>query len=704
MNLIFRPRGVSAAHCPFLIALCLSGAFPRGACAAPAAASTEEVIVTADPLQRADDHLAQPVTVVRGDALARASMRNIGEAVATQPGVTSGDFGANVGRPIIRGLGGARVRVLEDGIGTMDVSTLSPDHAVAVEPVFARQLEIFRGPATLLYGSGASGGLVNVVDSRIPTALPARPGGSAYTQYDSATAGWLGALAVDAGLGEHVAVHFEGSGADSEDYDIPDFAEVNPDPGEVAGTLANSASENGSYAGGISLLGARGFIGFSGSRLDRRYGVPGGHHHHEEGGEEEEAAEEGGVSIDQAQTRFDIKGELRDPLPGLVALRTRWGINDHTHIELEPEGGIGTRLQNDEWEGRIEGVHARLGRFDGVIGVQLQDRRFDAGGEEAFVPPSTQESVAVFVVEKADFGPVHADAGARFERNEARDLVQGTNVDTDLYALSGGLTWRYREGYEAGVSVTRAERAPGLEELFANGPHLATNTFEIGDAALDLEVSTNVDIHWRRTAARWRLDLGMFYNDIDDFVFAAEQDGNGDGVADRVEADFADTGLVVDEDDALLLVRQEQRDARFWGFEFESRFLLFDDARGTLDWRLWTDYVEARLANGDRVPRVPPLRFGGGLEWARGPLRADVDVMRVTGQDRLAGLETSTDSHTVLNLGVAWALPLPGDREIVCFARGNNLLDAEVRRHTSFVKDLAPLPGVSGLVGVRITF
>lgn len=703
MNLFIPVRAGNSARRKYrlsVLLVCLSPGFPTGVFAA---APVEEVIVTADPLQRADDHLVQPVSVLRGDALARASVRNIGEAVSAQPGVTSGDFGANVGRPIIRGLGGARVRVLEDGIGTMDVSTLSPDHAVAIEPVFARQIEIFRGPATLLYGSGASGGLVNVVDTRIPIALPARPGGAAYGHYDAATDGWLGALSLDAGLGEHVAVHLEGTGADSEDYDIPDFAEVNPDPGEISGTLVNSASENGSYAGGMSLLGSRGFIGFSGGRLDRRYGVPGAHHHHEEGAGEE-ATEEGGVTIDQAQTRFDLKGELREPLPGLVALRTRWGINDHTHIELEPDGGIGTRLQNDEWEGRIEGVHARLGRFDGVIGVQLQDRRFDASGEEAFVPASEQDSVAVFVVEKADFGPVHADIGARFEHNEARDLVQGTQVDADLYALSGGLAWRYREGYETGVSVTRAERAPALEELFANGPHLATNTFEIGDAALDLEVSTNVDVYWRRTGTRWRLDLGFFYNDIADFVFAAEQDGNGDGVADRVEEDFADTGLVVDEEEALLLVRQEQRDARFWGFEFESRFLLLDDARGTLDWRLWTDYVEARLSNGERVPRVPPLRVGSGLEWTRGRVSADVDVMHVTGQARLAGLETPTDSHTVVNLGVAWTLPLPGEREVIWFARGTNLLDAEVRRHTSFVKDLAPLPGASGLVGVRVTF
>lgn len=662
----------------------------------------EQIIVTADPLQRTDRHLVQPVTVVSREQLLRESVRNIGEAVSQQPGVTSADFGANVGRPVIRGLSGARVRVLEDGIGTMDVSTLSPDHAVAIEPVFARQIEIFRGPATLLYGSGASGGLVNVVDERILDYVPEGLSGEGYGHYDYATAGRIGAFQLDAGLGSRLALHLDGMAADSEDYDIPDFAEVNPDAGELPGTLDNSQSDNANFSGGLSYVGSHGFIGVAVQRMDRAYGVPGVHHPHAEDGAPGIA--EGGVTVDQAQTRFDVKGELAQPLPGLEAVRTRWGFNDHRHTELEPTGEVGTLLLNNEWEGRIEFVHRPLGRFAGVFGVQLQERDFDARGEEAFVPRSNQQSIAGFVVEKADFGAWHADLGFRFEHNDATDEAQPRDTSFGVYSLSGGVNYVYQEGYEVGVSITRAERAPSIEELFANGPHLATNTFEIGDAGLGSEVATNVDLHWHKTAGRWQLSAGVFYNDIADFIFAREQDLNADGSADRVAEDFAETGLVVAEEDALLLVRQMQAEARFWGFELESNLALFDDARGALNWRLWSDYVEADLDDGERVPRIPPLRVGTGLEWQRGAWSADTRLTRVTEQNDLAPLETVTGGHTLWDMRVEYAVGLPGDRELVLFARGSNLLNAEVRRHTSFLKDVAPLPGVSGLFGARLLF
>lgn len=671
---------------------------------APRATPVEEIIVTADPLQRADDHLVQPVSVVPREDLLRGNIRNIGEAVSRALGVTSADFGGGVGRPVIRGLGGARVRVLQDGLGTMDVSTLSPDHAVAVEPVFAHQVEVLRGPATLLYGSGASGGLVNVVDTRIPESVPVRPTGEGYGHYDLATAGRLGAFRVDTGIAHGWVLHLDGMAAETDDYDIPDFGEVNPDPGEPSGTLDNSASGNSAFSGGLSYVGARGFLGTSVQRMDRDYGVPGGHHHHAEPGEEATEAPEGGVTVVQDQTRFDVKGQLDNPLPGLAAVRTRWGFNDHRHTELEPDGAAGTLLVNNEWEGRIEAIHLPIGRFDGVFGVQLQDRDFDARGEEAFVPRSNQRSVAGFVIEKADFGSVHVDLGFRFGHDDARDEAAARDVSFGVHSLSGGVNYAYRDGYEAGVSVTRAERAPAVEELFANGPHLATNTFEIGNAALDTETSHNVDVYWHKTAGIWRLDVGLFYNDIAEFIFAREQDANGDGVADRVEEDFAATGLVVDEDDALLLLNQVQTDARLWGFELESSLTVFDDARGRLDWRLWSDYVEARLDDGSRVPRIPPLRYGTGLDWSRGGWSVDARLTRVSDQNEVSALETVTDGHTLLDVGVQYAIALPAERALVLFARGSNLLDAEVRRHASFLKDVAPQPGASGMFGARLQF
>ncbi len=665
----------------------------------------QQVIVTADPLARSESRLSRPVSVLQREEILRAGTQTIGQAVAKTPGVNVADFSGSVGRPVIRGLTGARVRVLSDGIGAMDVSSLSPDHAVAVDPLFARQIEILRGPATLRYGSGAIGGLVNVVDDRILERLPTTLTGEAYGHFESVSEGRTGGLGLSTALGKQFALHLEGMAQGNESYGIPGFAETRPDPDEAPGTLENSQGEHWNFSGGLSYIGARGFLGFAVQQMERNYGIPGHHHHHEEeggGAIEPEAA--GGVTIDQAQTRLDVKGELSDPLPGIAAVRTRWGVNDHQHAEVEPSGEVATRLGNDEWEGRIEAEHRPIGPLTGVVGIQLQDRDFTATGEEAFVPDSVQRAVAAFMVEQAVFGDLRVDFGLRYEHNEAEALAMRETSTFDLYGVSSSVAYVLAPGYEIGSSFTVAGRAPSIEELFANGPHLATNTYEIGDAGLESELARNLDLFWRKTAGRLTLDLGFFYNDISDFVFAEEQDTNGDGIADRVEPDFGNTGLVVDEADALLLIRQRQQDAWFWGFEMAAGSLLIDDARGQLRWRLWTDFVEAELDSGERVPRLPALRFGSGLVWQQERWTAYLDLTRAMSQDATAALETPTDGYTLLDIGLERHWQVSGSRELTAFARGNNLLDEEVRRHPSFIKDLAPAPGASALLGLRLRF
>ncbi|MEQ8662764.1 MAG: TonB-dependent receptor, partial [Gammaproteobacteria bacterium] len=593
------------------------------------------------------------------------------------------------------------------------VSTLSADHGVAVESVFAEQVEIFRGPATLLYGSGASGGLVNVVNRRIPRALPDTVTGDLYGHYDTAAAGWLGAWQAELPLGQHVAVHADGLRRDTGDIDIPGFAAVSPDADARRGVLENSDAETDNYAVGLSFIGARGFVGFNVSHLANDYGVPGAHHHHEEDGEEhaDEHAEvhgdedEGGTRIALEQTRYDVEAALAIEAFGIDRARTRWAYSDYAHDEIEGDGNVGTAFSNEEIEGRVELVHRPLGAWDGVVGLQFSDRRFAAVGEEAFVPPAAQDSLAVFVFEKADYGRLHLDAGLRYEQQDARDRTRRQRRSShELVSLSGGLGFEYRPGWSVGVAVTRAERAPSIEELFAGGPHLATNTFEIGDPTLGEETSTNIDVSWRRSAGRYRFEATLFYNDIDDFVYLAANDRNGDGIADRVEADFGATALVVDEDDALLLVDQRQRDARFWGFELAAATTVFDDARGRLEVDAWSDYVDAELAGGARVPRVPPLRFGLGAQWARGALALGCEVVRVTDVDDPARLETRTDGYTMVNLDARWTRRAGSLGELELFARATNLADQTARRHASFVKDLAPLPGVGAVLGARLRF
>lgn len=666
---------------------------------------TEEIVVSADPLSAVDSSLAAPVTILTKQKLREQTMRSIGETVANQPGVTSSDFGASVGRPVIRGQSGGRVRVLEDGVGTMDISTISGDHGVTTESVFAEQVEILRGPATLLYGSGASGGLVNIVNGRILSTLPERVIGDAYVEYDTASNGWLTAVQADAPVAGQLALHLDALYRDTDDIDIPGFAAVTPDEEDRSGTLANSDSETSNYSGGLSWIGDSAFLGFNISRLENEYGVPGAaHHHEEEGEEEEEEEEEGGVRIDLRQTRYDLKAGYRFAGSPLNQIKWRFAYNDYEHDEIEGNGEIGTAFTNEELETRLEAIHRPIGAWDGVFGLQIRDKDFEAVGEEAFVPPSEVTSYAIFLFEKADFGRFHIDAGMRYENQSAESSTTGLDADHNLFSFSAGTTFNYLPGYELGINFSRTQRAPTIEELFAGGPHLATNTFEIGDSNLGEETSHNIDLFWRKNVGRISFDFTVFYNAVSDYVFLRSNDLNGDGIADRVEEDFLETFEVVDEDDALLLVNQAQEDAEFWGFELITETELFSNQYGELTARLWTDMVQGELDGLGDVPRLPPLRFGLNLNWKRNAFFGSFNVNHVTEQDDTANLESETDAFTLLSVQLGYRMPVDEQRNLIIFARGTNLANETARRHTSFVKDLAPLAGRSGVVGLRLEF
>jgi iron complex outermembrane receptor protein len=659
-----------------------------------------EIIVTADPLSSVDTHYAKPVDVITTEELKRRDIRNIGELVSREPGVSASDFGAAVGRPVIRGMSGGRVRVLENGIGTMDASTISADHAVASEPLFANQVEIFRGPSTLLYGSGASGGLVNISTDRILKYVPERPETRILLQYDTAADGVSATGGVSAGSGA-VAAHVEGMLRDTNDYEIPGFSESTPDADAQHGTLANSDVETEAISGGLSWVGERGFAGFSVSGLWDNYGVPGGHHHEEE---DPVTREEEGVRIDLGQVRYDLQAALELPFPWIDEIRTHWGRNDYEHDEIEPDGEVGTHFSNEELEGRVELIHAPLGAWDGVLGMQYRNRDFAAQGEEAFVPPAGNESVAVFVFEKGDYGAWHLEAGGRYEHDSSENKIQNIEVDFDVWNVSGAAGWEYVAGYQAGLAVTRAQRAPSMEELFANGPHLATNTFEVGSVLLDPETSTNVDLYWHKTEGRVTFSFNLFYNRVSDFIYQRENDLNGDGTADRVEEDFSgNPAEIVDERDALLLVNHVQDDAEFYGLELESEFNIFNDDRGDLHLRIWTDYVRGEIDDGNDLPRITPWRFGASFDYTHGPWSATLDYMRVNRQDSTAALETASPGYDSLDLYAAYAFAFSA-AELTVFLRGSNLFDEEMRRHTSFLRDRAPLPGRSALLGLRGTF
>ncbi|WP_350282980.1 TonB-dependent receptor, partial [Nitrosomonas sp.] len=403
-----------------------------------------------------------------------------------------------------------------------------------------------------------------------------------------------------------------------------------------------------------------------------------------------------GVRIRQKQTRFDIKGALNRPLPGLQKIKTRWGYNNHVHKESEGDE-VGTLLMNREWEGRLEMLHQPLAGWKGVLGFQYQNRDLAAVGEEAFVPSSRMDSLGMFLLERRDVGRWHFEMSGRYEHQWTKRKDDGFEANHDAFSISGGVIRKFGDGYSVGGDISRTERAPALEELFSNGAHLATGTFERGDISLTREKSSNFDLFLRKQGGSLDWTLNLFAKMIDNFIFQQELDLAGDGLPDRVNMEGRP------DEDGYLLLKYRQKNANFLGMEFETIAHLLNDHRGKLDLRLWTDYVRGRLSAGGYLPRVTPLRFGGVLDYIHGPWRGRVDVMRVHKQTDIARLETDTAGYTMLNVQLDYRFDW-GRMNYSLFVRGANLLNEEARRHTSFLKDRAPLPGRSGLVGVRVNF
>ena len=642
---------------------------------ASATESLGEVIVQAHPL---GDHgnleLARPTAVVDGADVRERRRGGIGQALEGVPGVQTSDFGPGANRPIIRGLGGARVRVLQDGLGSFDASSLSDDHAVAVDTLSAHQIEVLKGPATLLYGSGASGGVVNLVTDRLPLALPDTFHSRLDLRYDSATVGRQVGLHVDAPVGPF-ALHLEGITNDSNSYR------------SGAGKVPNSATEADNFAAGIGYIGTRAEAAIGYERYSTDYGIPG----------------EAGFII-LHQDRYSARVRAREPLPGVTQVNARLGFGDYGHTEYEEVGIAGTNFDNREYETRIEAELKPLIGWRSVLGVQHQGRDFLADGEEAFIPnPIERKDTGVFWVGERDHGAWHHELGLRGEVSDNRSEGPEPSRDFLVWGGSAGSTWQFDPRFGLSFAYTYAERAPAIEELYANGAHAATSTFEIGSVDLSTEQAHNLDLTLRKFTGRWQFQWSVYANRIQNFIYLDGVDSDADGETDRVNVDEA-TGLpTLDLAGELLSVQYRQADAWFLGTEAEAGYTLFDDARGLLDVLVRADVVNARLDGGERLPRIAPARIGGGLAWSRGAWEADLDVRRVLRQGETAPGETATDGYTLLDVGVAWDTAI-GPLDYRFYVRGANLLDATARRHTSFLKDQAPLPGRALLTGLSVQF
>lgn len=681
----FRRRPVSLAA-----GLVLAGAGASALAQAPAEPpSLPAVTVSASPLGLSSRDVASPVDVLDADALLTRRAATLGETLDGQPGISASHFGAGASRPVIRGVDGPRVKVLADGAEVQDASTISPDHAVGVEPLLATQVEVLRGPAALAYGGGAVGGVVNVLDHKIPTELPLRTV-QGSVEFRGASNGREGAAAFDVtGRAGSVALHAEGVKRDAGSYRV---GKGWPDGSRVPG----SYNETGTGSVGLSWIADRGYLGLAFTRQRNTYGLPGHNHafegchthgdslhcgsHGAEGENDGHDHDHGGSGdvpyVELRSDRWDLRGELRDPLPGFAKLRLRAGFTDYRHDEIEGSE-IATTFKSRAHDARLELEHKPIAGWRGVLGLQTTRRDFSALGEEAYVQPTLTTRQALFAVEEYRLRDWRFEAALRHEWQRVQAQTSATRARHNGSSASLGAVWSFAPRYALSASYTQAARLPTAEELYANGLHLATATFERGNAGLGRETSRNLDVTLRKLSGDTTFSASVFHNRVGNYIYAR----------------------TLDAVDGLQLVDYTQRDATFTGLEGQVR------QRLNASWgvTVFGDWVRAKLADGGNLPRVPARRLGLRVDARWQALQAQAEWVLVGRQDRVAAFESPTPGYGMLNLSASYAARL-GGQDWLFYAKASNLTDKLAYAHTSFIKNAAPLAGRSLVVGARLEF
>ncbi len=685
------------------------------------------VKVTATPLQGDAESLARPVDVLAGERLDEQKAGTLGDTVAKLPGVQSTFFGPGVGRPIIRGQEGPRVAVLSNGMGNMDASTVSADHATSIEPFLADQIEVLKGPATLLFGSGAIGGAVNVVDGRIARDLPDRPlSGRAEVRGNSVNDERSGMFRLD-GVNGNWVLHVDGLVRNGDDYRIPGYAVIDGledhsghdhEEGDTdeprRGTLDNSSIRTRAGGVGATWLGEGGYFGASASTYRTNYGIPNGahvhadddHDHDHDHGDEEEEGDEHDVRIDMVQNRFEAKGGIYNPVSFLKNINLRTAYTDYEHVELEA-GTPSTRFTNRGVEARLEAVQQQIGGWDGAFGLQFGNSDFGAKGEEAFVPDTGTRNVGLFVLQEKQFGPFKLELGGRHDQVKLDPTGDYRARTFDATNLSAAGIWKLNDAVDLRFGVDGSERAPTNEELYAAGAHIATRSLEIGDANLKTERGQRVELGIHTHSDRLDFSASIYQTKFKDFIY------------------LADTGVV----ESLPVRLWTQQDATFKGAEAEALVHLFEGNSGDWDLRVFGDYVKAELdgsgsrsvdiavphgdhdhnytvdlANSGYLPRISPARVGADLRWSRDGWRASVGAVRYSSQKDTAQNEAESAGYTLVDAHFAYRWDRSDSNSYEVFLDGNNLTNREARAHTSLLRDYSPLPGRGVAFGIRAYF
>ncbi|HKR17885.1 TonB-dependent receptor [Rhizorhapis sp.] len=653
-----------------------------------------DIVVTGVFLRSQQDILSG-TSVLSGVDLVRDLKPTIGDTLTSQPGVSATSFGPNASRPILRGFQGERVRVLTDGIGSFDVSNTSVDHAVVINPLTADRIEVLRGPSALLFGSAAIGGVVNVVDSRIPRLVPDEPIHlEGIATYGSAADERSIATALDAPLSDKLVFHLDGSYSKTDDLDTgthiltPSLraeAAASSDPAiaalaDLKGKLPNSASETWNVAGGLALITDGGNLGFSVSHFDSLYGVPVRY-------SLDPSVEAEEVRLDMKQTRADLRAEIDAGGGILDKIRFRAGFADYQHSELEETGEVGTTFFNQGLEARLELLQAKRGGWEGAVGGQMLIRHFDVEGEEKFLPKNETRQLGLFTLQSVDFGKLRAEAGARYEYSDvsasADSDIGNPSLKKTFNSFSGslGASYALADGWRLGINGSHSQRAPSAEELFANGPHAGTQSFEVGDPNLEKEKSWGVEATLHGSGEGYSFSASAYHSWFDNYIYDER------------------TGLIEDD---LPVFQYRQGKARYYGFEAEGSVKLAQLGGFAFNLDGLADYVRARIVNVGPAPRIPPLRMLAGLEAQGERLQGRLEVEHVWDQKRLALNETPTDDYTLVNASISFK-PI-ADNGTTIILSANNIFDVEARRHASFLKDYAPLAGRDFRISTRFMF
>jgi iron complex outermembrane receptor protein len=666
-----------------------------------------EPIVVTGTLRPATDVLGG-VSVIDQDELAHDLKPSLGDTLSDMPGVSATSFGPTASRPILRGEQGERAPVLVDGISSLDLSASDPDQAMAINPITALRIEVLHGPGALLYSPSAIAGVVNVIDTRIPRSVPKDVDGDILLNYGTAANERSGNAGVDAPLGGHFVAHADGAYSKYDDLHIGGYvlaprlreqalASPNPDIRALAdlkGTLPNTAGRLADIAGGFAYVDGDFNVGLSLSHHAARYGVP-----IRFSLDPNVEAEE--PTIDAHQDRADARVDV--PLEGAFKrFELRGGLSKYQHNELDADGAVASRIHSNGGEMRADVVQDMRGGWGGTSGADFLDQDERIRGEEKSLPDSRKRNLALFSVQSLDSGKFRFEGGARVEfarlhTNEDEDVVeQGEEIGAvsdigeapilrKFTPMSGsvGANYEFFPGWRAGLSLTHSERAPSMDELFSLGPRGGSNQFLIGDPNLELERSSGVELSVHRTSGHVYFQGSAYYERFSNFIFQ--------------------TPTGASDPDGLPVYEYRQGKAVYYGFELETD-VKFGRALG-IRWggELVTDAVRAKIKNFGNAPEIPPFRVLAGLTGTRGKLGGRVEVERVAAQHLIAPNETPTPGYTMVNASLDWR-PLPRNPALTLSLTGNNLFDVNARRHSSDIKDYAPLAGRDIRLTARLGF